>query len=91
MLEALEAALQFFIDLLLWIPLAIWELLLAALAALLNSIPVPQFLIDASANVTLVDPSVSWAASVLEVPTGVALVFTAYVLRFLIRRIPLVG
>jgi hypothetical protein len=64
--------------------------LLDGLAAVLEAIPVPTWLegVDVFAGI---DPGVVYFAEALMIPEGIAIVLSAYVLRFVIRRLPFVG
>lgn len=66
----------------------ILKALLGALVQILGWIPVPSFL---TSNTFALPDGVMWFASALEVNTGLALVMSAYTLRFVLRRIPLFG
>ena len=77
-------------DILEWVPKHGWEWLLDTLAWLLEQIPVPSWLADADPFASL-DPGVVYFAEAFEIPVGIAILIGAYVLRFVIRRIPLFG
>lgn len=83
--------LQWLLDLWLWLPRQLFAWLLDALAALVESIPVPDFVSQASAALSSIGGNVLFFAEKFAVPEGVAMVLSAYVLRFLIRRIPFIG
>lgn len=78
-------------ELLLWIPRQIWESILAALAAVLEAIPVPDFISTAQGYFNGVGGNVLWVLNLFAVPQGMAMVMSALILRFLVRRIPLIG
>lgn len=78
-------------DLLLWLPLKIWELLLDGLASVLEAIPVPDFVSTATGAFSSIPGNVLFFANYFAVGEGIAMVLSAYALRFLIRRIPLIG
>ena len=78
-------------DLFLWLPLKITELALDGLALVIEAIPVPSFLNDAPGYLSNIDPTVAYFLAAFEFGNGLAIIFSAYILRFLIRRIPLVG
>ncbi len=59
------------------------------IANLFDAIPVPDFLINAH-NFTLTD-DILFYTSLFQVPAGLAIIVSAYVIRFLIRRIPFFG
>lgn len=68
---------------------AIIEKLMSAMAQLINAIPVPSWL----NNVTSVqlDPLITWALEAVSIQYGIGIMVSAYVTRFIIRRIPIVG
>lgn len=78
-------------DLLLWIPLKLWELLLDGLAAIIEAIPVPDFVNNASNAFSSIPGNVLFFANFFAVGEGITMVLAAYGIRFLIRRIPLIG
>lgn len=78
-------------DVLLWVPRKLWAELLDGLAAMLTAIPVPDFVNTAKDAFTNIPPGVVFFASKFGVPEILSMVIAAYVVRFLIRRIPVVG
>lgn len=78
-------------DLLLWVPRKVWSELLDSLAALLAALPVPGFVSQASAAFSQIPPSVLFFADKFALSEGVAMILAAYALRFVIRRIPIIG
>lgn len=82
---------QWLLDTLLYVPRWVWNELLIALASVITAIPVPSFVLTWSANASSLPSSVIWFLSLLEFKAGLAMVASAYVLRWLLRRIPLVG
>lgn len=78
-------------DVLLWVPQKLWDLLLDGLAAIIEAIPAPDFITNASAFFGGIPSGVAYFAAPFQLGTGVAFLVTAYVLRFLIRRIPVIG
>lgn len=87
----IETILQWLLDVLLWIPRKIYGLILDALAAVINAIPVPDFITNLGPNVSAAFGAIGWWAELAMIPEGVTLILSAYVLRFLVRRLPLVG
>ncbi len=65
-----------------------WGLILDAFIFILSAIPVPAWMVTGS--FTLPD-GVLWFAAVLELPSGAAIMSSAWILRFTIRRIPFIG
>lgn len=82
---------KWLLDILLFIPRWIWNESLQAIAALINAIPVPEFIQAWPQLAAAIPPQVVWFLNLLQVRQGLAIVVSACVLRFLIRRIPLVG
>ena len=78
-------------DLLLWVPLKLWELLLDGLAALLEALPVPGFVQQADSAFSAISGNVLFFAQKFAVGEGISMILAAYVLRFIIRRLPVVG
>lgn len=78
-------------DLLLWLPIKLWEMLLEAFATLFESIPVPDFILQAQSLFNGVGGNVLWVLNLFAVPQGMTMIMTALVLRFALRRIPVIG
>lgn len=91
LIEFFERILVWLKDLLLWIPRKLTELVLDGLAALIELIPVPSFLSDAPTFLGGIDTQIAYFLEGFAIAEGLTIVFAAYILRFLIRRIPLVG
>lgn len=65
-----------------------YNLILDSVVGLIEAIPVPAW----AQNVTMeVPPYVAWGLGLFEVGTGASIIMGAYVVRFLIRRIPFIG
>lgn len=80
------------LELLLWIPRQVFSLIMAALAALLNAIPVPGFVADLGPAFTAIfSGTTGYFLDLLQLPYGIGVVSSAYVLRFFIRRLPFIG
>ena len=78
-------------DVLLWVPRKLWAELLDGLAAILSAIPVPDFVSVAQGALSSLPSSVVFFLDKFEFASGVSMIMGAYLLRFLIRRIPLIG
>lgn len=78
-------------DLLLWVPKKIFELMMDAFAVLFESLPVPDFIIQASSAFSGISGNVLFFASKFAIAEGMAIYLGALVLRFIIRRIPFFG
>lgn len=78
-------------DLLLWVPRTIWKELLSALAGILSAIPVPTWLQQIAGFQDAIPSGVGYFLHILKVPQGLVIIMAAYGIRFLIRRIPVIG
>lgn len=90
-MEWIGDALQWIYDFLLWLPRKLWQQLLEAFAAFFAAIPVPGFMTLAASYASSVPAEALWALDLFAVSTGLQMVLSALLLRFLIRRLPLVG
>jgi hypothetical protein len=93
MLAALKEFGAWFLDALLWVPLKTWELLLEGLGTLAEWCIdlVGAFLGPVEQALSGLPEGVAWGFALFEVPAGLTMVISAYGVRFLIRRIPLIG
>jgi hypothetical protein len=66
----------------------IYTSILDSITGLFTSIPTPDFLL---APVPSIPPSVIFFADLFMVPHGMAIMVSAYLLRFLVRRLPFIG
>jgi hypothetical protein len=82
---------KWLLDMVLWAPKKLWQSMLEGLSALIAAIPVPEFVSTAHSAFSSISGNVLFFAHFFAVKEGVAMVLGAYVLRFAIRRIPLVG
>lgn len=88
-LDWLREFAEWLLDILLYIPQKIWELILGAVAAVLEAIPVPAWMqTDPFANI---NPGIAWMLNEFQIAFGLTVVLSALGIRFLIRRIPLIG
>lgn len=79
------------IDVLLYIPRRVWELVLKALSELLNAIPVPAWIDNIPSLFSGLPTGIPWAFWLFNVAAGIGIIVAAFILRFLIRRIPVIG
>lgn len=91
LIEFLERILTWLLEAFLWVPQKLYELVLAGLATVIEAIPVPEFMEDLGSMVAGLDPAIAYFGAPLQLGTGLTWVFTAMSLRFLIRRIPVIG
>lgn len=89
--ELLSDFAQWLIDTLLWLPRKLWAELLDGLATLVESMPVPDFVTTAQSAFSGIPSSVLFFLDKFAFAEGLAMVLSAYLLRFLLRRIPLIG
>lgn len=82
---------QWLFELLQWIPKKIWAEILDALASVVELIPVPGFFTSASAAFSAIPSSVVFFASKFAIAEGILIILSAYLIRFIIRRIPFIG
>jgi Protein of unknown function (DUF2523) len=73
------------------LPLYLLGLLLAGLNTLLQDIPVPSFFSGAAGYISSIPAFPAFLLQGLLIPQGLAIVISAYVIRFLIRRLPFIG
>lgn len=66
-------------------------LVLDALATILSAIPVPTWVSTAQSAWNAIDGSVWFFLDPFQVPEGIAIIMSAYGIRFLIRRLPIFG
>jgi hypothetical protein len=67
------------------------QLVLVGLAAVLSLIPVPSWFVGAGAVMGAMPPGVAFVANAFMVPQGIAIIVSAYTIRFIIRRLPFIG
>ena len=87
LLGLIDDFLQFLIDL----PLYLLDWIWAAFVGLLDSIPIASMVEQASSLFSAIPSSVWYFMNVFQVPLGITFVLTAYLIRFFIRRLPVVG
>lgn len=90
-LRFIAAIVEWVVEFFVWLAVKVFELIAGAVIAVLNAIPVPDFMSDISVNLSAIDPGIMYFVSPLQLGTGLSWMVTAYILRFLIRRIPVVG
>lgn len=90
-LRFIGQVIEWTVDFFQWLFVKVAVLVFDAVIAVLSLIPVPDWLDDISTNITAIDPGVLFFVEPLQLGTGLSWVIGAYLLRFLIRRIPVVG
>lgn len=68
-----------------------FKALLEGLATVLQAIPAPGFMADAASYIGSIPPLMAYLASSLQLGAGLTIIVTAYIVRFVIRRIPFIG
>jgi hypothetical protein len=71
--------------------LGVWliDSLLSAMAGIFEAIPVPDFMVNAGTHT--IPSGVSWAASAFQLDVGLGIIVSAYIARFILRRLPVIG
>lgn len=78
-------------DLMLYLPKKWWADMLDALAAIIQALPVPDFVYQAANAFSATPPMIVFFANKFAVPEGIAMMLAALIARFILRRIPLIG
>jgi hypothetical protein len=91
LIKFLARVLTWLLDFVTWGLLQVLKLLLEGLLAVFDAIPVPPFFSDAATGLSGVPSGVVFFAQAFMIPQGIEIVLSAYLLRFLIRRIPVIG
>ena len=68
-----------------------FEGILGAFAAVLEAIPVPDFMLQIQNTTFNFPDSVTFWINMFELPFGLAVMVSAITLRFILRRIPVIG
>ncbi|MFO1357861.1 hypothetical protein [Plasticicumulans sp.] len=76
-------------DFLLWLPRELFAFFLSQLAEFLAGLPVPEWLTYIAS--VIVPPGLIWWLGLLQIGLAVKLCGGAWMLRFLLRRVPIVG
>ena len=87
----LERFLNWLLDVLLYVPKKVFQWLMEGLSWLIQQIPVPSFFADAGTLVSQLGSDIGYFMDMFQLNAGIAIVLSAYVLRFVIRRLPIVG
>lgn len=87
LLSILREILQFFVDLIVQVADWFWQSLLELISASF----ITGLLTSAGELFTNISPSVWYFMNLFQIPFGISVVTSAYLLRFLVRRIPFIG
>lgn len=91
MYDLLKELINWLAEYLLWLPRSLYELATDGLASFIEAIPAPEFMSNLGSWVSGIDPAIAYFGAPLQLGTGMTFVVLAWVLRFAIRRIPLIG
>jgi len=98
MVEVLKSILHFFeavvtwvVTFFQWLAVKVFTLIFDALVAVLSLIPVPEWLSSISGNISGLSGGILFFIEPFQLGTGLSWIVSAYLLRFLIRRIPVIG
>lgn len=89
--ETLASLLDWLLEIILWAPKKIWSLMLDGLASAIEALPVPSFVTQAESFFGNIPASVVYFFQFFAIGEGLAMISLALVLRFALRRIPLIG
>lgn len=87
----ITSAIDWLYGFVIWVPMKIFEKLSEGLASMIAGIPVPEFVNTATVGLQGIPPGVAFFLDHAQIPEGIAMIMSAYVLRFAIRRLPFVG
>ncbi len=71
--------------------LFVWDWILDGALYLLNLVPVPEWAISQGGIFAQVPSGVAFFMSIFEINFGLSVLASAYLIRFIIRRLPVVG
>jgi len=91
MADIVNTVLEWIKDFFTWLFQYIWAQILEALAAVISAIPVPDFVYQAQSAFASLSGNVLFFAQKFAFGEGVVMILAAYGIRFLIRRIPIIG
>jgi hypothetical protein len=84
-----SCALQWLQDELQSLSVWLYDAIMSGIASIYEAIPAPDFLLNA--NTLSIPSGVSWVVSMFQLDVGVSIVVSAYIARFILRRIPVIG
>jgi len=87
----LQDAFNWVVDFILGFPDYLFSLLVDGVVGFFNWLPVPSFFSAAASAFSSVPDEVVFFAQAFRIGEGVTLVLGAYLLRFILRRIPIIG
>lgn len=90
-LRFIGQVIEWVVDFFQWLFVKAATLIFDAIIAVLSLIPVPEWLTGLSGNIGSLSSGVLFFIGPFQFGTGIAWVVSAYGIRFLIRRLPVVG
>lgn len=78
-------------DTVLVMPEYVFSQLCEGIVEFFNSFPVPDFVSSAGGAFQSVPASIIFYGNALQIGPGIAMVLSAYLLRFILRRVPIIG
>ncbi|WHV73950.1 DUF2523 family protein [Pseudomonas aeruginosa] len=82
---------DYFWELLPVLPEYVFHRLVSGIVKFFQWLPVPDFFTQAGNAFQAIPPSVVYFANAFQIGPGVTMVLGAYLLRFILRRIPIIG
>jgi len=89
MFDWVDEVLQWLLDVLLWVPRKLYQLILEGLLTVFNAIPVPAW--AEGLDLDWIPAGMAYFLEPFSIGFGITCITSAYLLRFLIRRVPVVG
>lgn len=77
-----------FID---WVGIEVTKIFMAGLAAILNAIPVPDWMASAGSAISNFPPGAAYFLATMHIGAGATIMVSAFTIRFIIRRLPIIG
>ncbi|MEW3788581.1 DUF2523 family protein [Pseudomonas aeruginosa] len=86
-----QDAFDYFWNLLTVFPQWVFQQIVSGVVKFFEWLPVPDFFVTAGNAFQGIPPSVVYFANAFQIGPGVTMVLGAYLLRFILRRIPIIG
>lgn len=87
MTDLLDGLYDLFSDFALWVV----DLVLDGALTLLEAIPAPDFFTNLQGYANAIDGSVLFWVAPLNISTGLGIIMSAYIIKFILKRIPFIG
>jgi len=91
LIDWLDRFTAWLLEMVLWVLRKLCELVFDGLAFLFQSIPVPSFMQNAPVFLAQIDPAIMYFLEAFMIADGLVIMISAGIVRFVIRRTPLVG